>query len=233
MKKVLVLLLVIALYNCDLVSDNSSEENKDSMDIRFVLETKNMSQTVANVYLEGRDGNLVTGSTVLVRNTENVATLVGFDFTKGCYSGNIPASSDGKYSVEIISKLLDDKKTQTVEHFILEKTPTIKGLVDSDGNDATLGGELKLKSDISLTWELVDNSTTYQVKILKDGKEVFVSTSKENTLIIPADTLKDSGQYSIFISAQYISGDPLFEKNNYYSYSEKVGTTLLFNGNRP
>lgn len=232
MKKGLLILLAVVSFSCDLGSNSSSETKKDSMDIRFVLETKNMVQTVANIFLEGNDGNLVTGSSVIVRNSENVATLIGFDFTKGCYSGNIPASSDGKYSVEIISKLLDEKKTQTVEHFTLEENPTINQLVDSDSNDATLGGELNLNSDISLTWNSVSNSSIYQIKVLKNGKEVYVSTSKENTVIIAADTLKESGQYSVFISAQYISGDPLFEKENYYSYSEKVGTTLLFNGNK-
>lgn len=228
MRKILVLIVILSLYNCSLGKDDVSSEK--TLDIRFIIETKNKQQTSANIFLEGSDGNLVTGSTVIIINSENVATLAGFDFTKGCYSNYIPSTLNGEYSIEVISSLLDKKRVQKVEHFILLEAPLINQLADSEGNRALTGDTLNISEEINLSWDLVKESTIYQIRILKNGKDIYTGSSKDNSIIIPGNTLKEEGQFSVYITAQYISGDPIFEKSNYYSYSEKIGSTLIFNG---
>lgn len=223
----IIILLACILVSCSLAPVPENPQPK----IRFRLERNHNEQTRARLLMEGADGNMITGSTVLLTTSDNVVHILDFSYNEGCYTGSVPPSSFGEYKVEVISNLLEERLIQKVEFHTLSSVPAIENLVDLSGRRALSGETLDLSQEITVSWKEVPGATVYQISLYREGKEVLLLSSDKNSVTLHPGTLSDTGTYSVTISAQYISGDPLFSQYNYYCFSEVKSPSLIFHGN--
>ncbi len=219
-----VLLISLGLTGCSLAQQDSDR----SVNIHMILESRESYNGRASVYLEGPDGNYLTGSRVMIENSGGAVNLLHFDIDAGCYEGEIPYSADGHYTVLVDGTLLDTPYSKTIDHYVLRESPDITLLQDSSGASALSGESLGTGNEIRLSWKKSSQATVYQICLYKNGSLVHLETSPENTAIIQGEVLSGEGNYSCQIKAQYIGGDPLLRNQNYYSYSEKGGSSLYF-----
>jgi len=219
------IVLSLFLFGCDVTQPING---KDALNMRVAIETKYQQDSYANVFLEGADGNLITGSTVLVVNSNAVAALLNFNFQESCYRGVLPPSADGQFNIEVISSLIEGKKTQKFSHYRLVEKPNLKILRDSNGVSALDGEILGVGNNITISWSNVSYANVYQVAIQKNGIECFVISTDKLSIIINSQSMPGAGAYSCKITAQYIKGDPLFTDKNFYSYSEAPGASVYF-----
>ena len=196
--------------------------------VRIVIETLTGQASNAKVYVEASDGNLLTGARVVIHNSSFAASLMDFSFTEGAYTSTIPPSSDGKYTVTVQSSVLEEKFTQTVVHYILTESPQITLLQDELANSALSGATLEVGKNVNIEWSASPYATVYQVRIRKDGTEVLVQTVSGTSVSIAPSDISLAGAYTVSITAQFVEGDPLLENSNYYSFSEKVASSVLF-----
>lgn len=196
--------------------------------VRIIFESPIGGASTARVLVEGSDGNLVTGATVVVRNSAGAAVLLGFSYDDGAYTGVIPASTDGEYSITVDSSLMAEAYTRTVTHRVLEDGPDITLLQDESAASALSGATMDRSQALNIGWNAVSNATVYQVRILRTGSEVLVSSVAGTSFTLPAGTLTAAGSYLVQVNAQYIAGDPLLLDADYYCFSEAAGPSVLF-----
>ena len=225
MKYILFVLLIgLGLAGCSMAQEDSDR----SVNIHMVLESRGSYNGRAYVYLEGPDGNYLTGGRVMIENSGGVVNLLHFNIDEGCYEGEIPFSADGQFSLLVDSALLDRPYRQKIDHYVLTESPDITLLQDSSGASALSGESLGIGRDIRLSWKKSAHATVYQIRLYKNGILLHSETSTENSSIILGKNLSGEGNYTCQIKAQYIGGDPLLRNQNYYSYSEKGGASLYF-----
>jgi len=182
-------------------------------------------ENTAAVFIEARDGNLVTGANVTMHNSTGVSCLLKFSFNEGAYTAPVPPSSDGVYTFTIQSALFSEPYTQNVDHFRLTASPQITLLQDESAHSALAGARLNANEKINVAWSAVEHATVYQVLI--GGDALYAGTVTGTATTIPALNTGVAGTYTIMVTAQFIGGDPLFESENFYSYSEKAGSSVL------
>ena len=90
MKRILNLLFPFLLLGCQAAAGSN-------LSVRYILESESSSASKIQVFLEGSDGNSVTGSTVVVCSNGGVVNLLNYDYDEGCYQGDLPVESTGTY----------------------------------------------------------------------------------------------------------------------------------------
>lgn len=218
------LLVGLLFYGCS-VTDTSSDSDPT---IRIVIESLASQASTAKVYVEASDGNLLTGARVVISNSSLVASLMNFSYTEGAYTSAIPPSADGKYTVSVQSAALKKDFTQTVDHYILSESPQISLLQDELANSALSGASLVVGKSVNIEWSVSSHATVYQVRIKKGGTEVCVQSVSGTSVNILSSNIGAAGAYTVAITAQFVAGDPLLDDDNYYSFSEKEGSSVLF-----
>lgn len=198
------------------------------LQVRIVLVSRFGQASTAKAYVESTDGNLLTGARIVIRNSDGVSSLLNFDFAESAYLALLPPSTDGNYDITIHSILLKDSFSQTIKHRVLSDSPQIIVLQDEAAHSALSGGTLNTNKIINVEWTPVADATVYQITVNKGGSAVFVQSVSGTAIGIPATNLGTAGTFSVSVMAQYITGDPLLETENFYSYSEKTGSSVLF-----
>lgn len=217
-------LIALSLLTCDFDTEN---QNASGLAIRASLQTLNAGNTEARVMLEGPDGNSVTGGTVIFRTRTNVVKILDYDFSKGVYHGFLPPSSGGVYSIEVNSRLLPGLYTQPVPHHILTERPAIT-LLSDHVSSALVGQPLRRDHEILIGWSSIPDATVYQVLVTSGVVTVYAGSTSDTSLVIPAGTFSATGLHAVSVKAQYIRGDPVFRRHNYYSMSDRSGITINF-----
>jgi hypothetical protein len=172
-----------------------------------------------SVYLEGSDGDCVTGAKICAANPAGEVQVLGFDQARGCYYDCFDTQLSGEYRVRIDSVLLGSTpKIFSIEHDPPSGAPTAIQCTDSGGNNALVGQSLRRDEAISLKWAEVPGATLYSVQ-LSDGTELaYEGTAETNNLVIPAGAMP-SGSYDVRIEAQWLEGDPYLITTDTYSAS--------------
>lgn len=225
MKKYYLVLIVILLFGCEL-SDSSNCRN--TLNLRIAVHSKNTLRTEVCVYIEGFDGNYLTGCTVIVLNSSGVASLLGFNLDKGCYYSEIPVSEDGVYEIRVNSSLLDDTIVKYFEHHVLKMKTELELFQNNSGASALSGETLSSEVPIQIGWSEVQEASIYQLEVYKAGNLVLVRSIPTTVTVIEPGALMPGTDYYCKIDAQYIKGDPLFESTFYYSFSEVSGSSFYF-----
>jgi hypothetical protein len=198
---------------------------------RVSVESEKTDTAAIRVYLEGNDGNLVSGALVIVRSGQNASMKLDFDYTGGVYAGDYPLPPDGKLYVEVRSVLLDEPINLNILHKPVTIQPAIQTFQDADGNSALHGQHLQYASKMQIGWNSCGEGIVYQA-IIKDAFGVVYSKATEALMIeIPADIIPAGMGYTAQVIAQRIEGDPFFITHNYYSAAVNKGSLMIFNVN--
>lgn len=213
---------MVAIAGCGLAASCAAR----GIDVRAVLESDASSNLSMRVYVEGDDGNGVTGALVLVETPTSESSLLSWDSSLGCYHDTIPDAESGNYGLTVRA-FLDSKRFEiTVPHQVMSTRPLLKAISTADGSDALGGASLDRSCDIAVAWSAVAGASAYRLEARRAGIVVYASSSLETDCVIPAGSLRDAGSTAFSVLAQFRSGDPLFEAARYCSSSTAVGPTV-------
>jgi hypothetical protein len=195
---------------------------------RVSVESEKTDTADIRVYLEGNDGNLVTGALVIVKSEQNTALKLDFDYTEGVYADSYPIPPDGRLYIEIRSALLNEPMKLSILHKPVLVRPAVQTLQDESGKSALYGQSLQYDLVKQLGWNNCGDGIAYQV-IIKDAFGiVYEKTTEALTIDIPAKSIPPGTGYTVQIIAQKINGDPFFITNNYYSAAVNKGSLVSF-----
>ncbi|QEN04432.1 hypothetical protein EW093_06880 [Thiospirochaeta perfilievii] len=225
MKKLLTLFLVI-LLSCDL--DDKIDE--PTLKIRSVLEVSTTSEIKAKVYLEGVNGQAINGALVYILTPYNQMNLLDFDYDIGCYTAFLGSPITGTYSIAVESRAYKDL-TREIDFVNLGEDLDFILIQDDSGHDALYGQDISLNGKLSITWDILNNISLYQVKVTKPDGTVYEVSTIENSVLLDNSVLDVKGNYSIQLLAQYIYGDPLFQSFDYYAVNELYSSRFYFEVN--
>lgn len=215
------------LLSCNLLSIEEKDGDRE-INMRIALESVKNEGNHVRVFLEGKDGNFLTGSTVIIVNSQGVVNLLGFSFEKGCYIGEIPFSVDGIYKIMVDSVLMRNTLVQEINHYILLEDSEIQVLQNPQDLSALEGETLDIAKGLQIGWSSVEHATVYQIMLYYEGNLCYLGTASSTSLTLEPEQLKGSGLYTCQIVAQYISGDALMLQENFYSFSQTSGSSVNF-----
>jgi hypothetical protein len=197
--------------------------------VRASVESEKTDTAAIRVFLEGNDGNLVTGALALVKDEQNKSMKLDFDYAGGVYTGEYPLPPDGRLYIEIRSVLLDEPATLSILHKPVTIQPAIQTFQDASGKSALHGQYLQAASNKQIGWHSCGEDIVYQV-IIKDAFGVVYSKATEALIIdIPANSIPAGMGYTAQVVAQRINGDPYFITHDYYSAAVNKGSLMIFN----
>lgn len=195
---------------------------------RTVVESSAGGDAKIQVYLEGADGNMLTGAAITVTDYQNRYEMLPFVQDDYCYVGTFPVPSDGVLDFFIDSNGIDESLSYSVPHRTLSEAPTITVFQDSSGDSVLSGESLDSALTIQIGWEKPDVNAVCIVNVRDQFGSVFSLSTKATSCLIPAGTLTAGKSYGLIVSAQLLYGDPTFKSYAYYSVSSVTGPRLGF-----
>lgn len=219
MKRYLILFFILSLLFTTSCNDSNSGTSDNGISVRAILESEESSTVDIKVYVEGADGNALTGAVVLVSDSQNKVTNLEFDSDKYCYTGSAPVLSDGMFIFKVNSLAVADMEEFTVPHTILSIKPVVSTFQDADGNSVLSGQALSSSKEIQVAWNSVGSDIVYQVTVKTALRTLYSVSTNACNISIPASSITAGTNYMFEIIAQKIYGDPYFQNANYYSVS--------------
>jgi len=207
------------LASCEIASPTSIADTKVSIISQYG------SNVQVSVYLEGSDGNYLTGARVSVTNPANEVQILGFNETMGCYFGTFTDLLSGTYAVKIWSALLASPENFSIDHEVPDGAPTVSQCSDASGDNALTGQTLNANEAITLRWSTLDNVTAYSVQVNQNAIQAYASSADGGTITIPANILA-TGSYTIKLTAQWLAGDPYLLNTDTYSASQSQSSSF-------
>lgn len=200
--------------------------------IRISLFSPINDKIEAKVFIEGRDGNIVNGAIVSVKDTSNTITILDYDFQKGCYYKLINKSSSEEYIFTVNSRLFSSPKVYTIPHTCLEDTIDVKNIemVNKTGESYQNYDSFDTSYPIRITWASAVEGCTYKVTIRTPISVLYEISTNNKTIELPANTIPANTNYVYLqIQQQKSYGDIYFQTDNYYSVSVYSTGNITFN----
>jgi hypothetical protein len=211
----LILAMCFTFFSC---KDPPVEEPEPPR-IRAVLKSTGTGGVRASVFVEGPDGNSLSGAVVTVLDTRNALLQLNYDSVACSYNGimeELPGEST--YKVEVTTIRYPEKLNLTVPYSRLSVAPNITVFQDATGNSVLHGHSLESSQPVQIGWEGSGGGVVYQATIKTALKTVYSVSTNANTVSIPAGAIP-FGSYLLELSAQKIHGDAFFRSSSYYSLS--------------
>jgi hypothetical protein len=123
---------------------------------------------------------------------------------------------------------MEGEQRLTVPHTVLSTGPSVLDARDASNRSSRSGAALDPAESISLSWRAVDGVSAYQILIYRAGEIIMVASSAEPVYALPASSLPAASLVSASVSAQWLSGDPLYETAQYCSMSSADGPSFSF-----
>jgi len=198
---------------------------------RVSIVSQNTNIADVNVEIEGLDGNLVSGAVVLVSNSVNGVNKCSYDPATWSYNGKYPIPADGLINIIINSILSPVPVTYSIFHRQIINKPIINVFEDSSGASVLLGMALDFLNEVQIGWTSCGEGIVYHISIKSSLQTLYEASTESLTHFISGGKFAISpGQiYYLQVNAQRIIGDPLFQKNNYYSAAIRTGDIISFN----
>lgn len=231
MKKNLISTLLIVFLVIFISCSNSSTSYESEM-VRIALASPYNDKVEARVYIEGLDGNIVTGAVVSVKDSANSITILNYNFQQGCYYGLVNKASGGEYTFTVNSRLFKTPKEYIVPHLYLENTIDIKKIemLNQIGESYQNYDTFNTSLPIRITWPSSVENCTYKITIKTPAKVLYEVSTNNKTIEIPANTIPAGTNYVYLqIQQQKLYGDILFQNANYYSVSVYSTGSINFN----
>lgn len=208
--------------------NTATQENKSDIRVRITIESEKSEVATVKVYVESQTGNSITGALVIIRNNQNSTAIIPYDSSNSCYYVQYPIPLDSELIITVDSLASDSTKEFVIPHTLLTTGANITSFRDSIGNSVLSGQYLKKDNDIQISWDSVCEDAVYFVTI-KTALETKLQLSTKNTsILIPANSISSAGTYYVQIQTQKIFGDPLFKTASYYSVSVYSNSNLGF-----
>ena len=187
--------------------------------VRAALKATGTGGVRATVFVEGPDGNSLSGAVVTVKDSRNALLQLNYDSVACSYNGvteELPGESS--YHVEVGTILYPEKISLTVPYSRLSVAPNITVFQDAAGNSVLHGQTLKSSQPVQIAWAGNGEAAVYQATIRTALRTVYSVSTNANTVTVPAGAVPP-GAYILELSAQKIQGDAFFNSSSYYSLS--------------
>jgi hypothetical protein len=204
--------LCFLFFSCD----NSSQEQPR---VRAVLRSTGTGGVRATVFVEGPDGNSLSGAVVTVKDPRNALLMLNYDSVACSYNGiteELPGETS--YHIEVGTILYSQKISLTVPYSRISEAPNITVFQDAAGNSVLHGQTLESSQPVQIGWAGSGEAAVYQATIRTSLRTVYSVSTNANTVTVPAGAIP-SGAYILELSAQKIQGDAFFNSSSYYSLS--------------
>lgn len=225
--KIFSIIIFVSIHLLTGCGDSAGSANGD-IEIRAILESEGSSSVDFRIYVEGSDGNALTGSVVLVSDSISRVTNLEFDPDTYCYTGSANISPDGMFNIRVDSNAVDGAQTITVPHTVLSLKPVVTTFQDADGNSVLSGQSLISASPIQIAWKSAGTGVVYQVTIKTALSTVYAVSTGACNISIGASKIPAGTDYYLDIVAQKIYGDLYFITDNYYSVSVIRSASVYF-----
>jgi hypothetical protein len=208
----LILAVCFIFFSCD-----NSEPTMPR--VRAVLKSTGAGGVRATVFVEGPDGNSLSGAMVTVKDTRNALLQLNYDSVACSYNGiteELPGESS--YDVEVATIISPRKINLTVPYSRISVAPNITVFQDAEGQSVLHGQNIKSNQPVQIGWAGSGEAAVYQVTIKTALRTVYSVSTNANTVMVPAGVVPP-GSYVLELSAQKIQGDAFFNSSSYYSLS--------------
>lgn len=196
--------------------------------IRTFIQSEGLGIVEINIYIEGVDGNSLTGAFVAVSTDSLSYTYMKYSPEECCYKGSMQGTSCNKYYFIVDSILFQNRVTFSIQHEQLTDKPVVSVLSDAAGNSGLNGEELNADLPIQICWTQPSSNCTYIVSIRTATETVYSVSTQNSTVYLPPETLSNGLNYYVKIQAQKSYGDILYNKENYYSVNVLDSINLGF-----
>ncbi len=192
------------------------------------LRSENGNGVKLSAMVAGVDGRTLDGARVVAVNPAGTAILLNFNTINNRFEGYFDGEINGNYSVRCGGISEYDDVELHIKHFILQDKPVIEMLRDVTGSSALNAEQLDVNTDIILDFNDVNGANRYRIVIYGNNGVVYSLGVVNSNGIVPAKSLLSGSNYFICVEAQFITGDPLFEKESYSSESVVSGDKFYF-----
>lgn len=203
----------------------ATEASPSGISIKSRVESSSDGATLVRAYLEGPDGNQVTGARVLVSSPEGSVSQLDFSLNRGCYFVDLDNSSSGNYLLTVDSTLLSKPRQVTIPLKTLAVAPVLAEVSDDDGSDALIGESLSTHASTTVRWSPVPDASLYVVKVSFGATVAWKRSTADPFCEIPEASIS-AGNYTLQVRAQYMQGDPYLVDTDTFSGSESPPTSL-------
>jgi hypothetical protein len=198
---------------------NTAQDTTVQPLVRAALKSSGSGSIKAQVFVEGSDGNALSGAVVIVKEDNNSLLQLLYETSTCSYSGVLEEKTGRtNYIIEAASILSGGIISLKVPYTKLAAAPNVTIFQDADGNSVLKGQHLSGRQSIQIGWDDCGENVVYVLIIRTSLKTIYTVTSNACTVTVPPDTIP-AGAYLLEISAQKIHGDVYFRSFPYYSVS--------------
>ncbi len=215
-------LLTFIFFSC------SFFEKDENINVRVSIQSSNNETYEVRVFVEGLDGQIITGASVIIINNNNQITHIPFNTSEWCYFTEVNIINDEIYKLHVDSVLLENPLKIEIPCSPLKNKPIITSIQDSSGTSVFLGNNPSSSKDIQIVWDSCGDDVVYYLTIKNAFSTVYLSSTEQNQLIIPAESLESGINYYTTVQAQKINGDPMFKTYSYYFVSVTESSQVGF-----
>ena len=164
MKTKIFLTLITALFLFSCANSADMQPN-----VRAALRATGTGSIRATVFVEGADGNSLSGAIVTVKDKRNAIVQLNYDSVVCSYSGlleELPGETN--YIIEIMTILSKENIKLTVPYARLQDAPEVTVFQDMAGNSVLHGQSIDSKQPVQIGWSGSGAGIVYQQ--IQDGK---------------------------------------------------------------
>ncbi len=209
--------------------ENPAQESSQARSrVRAAFRSGGNNVIKASVFVEGPDGNSLSGAVVTVTDNRNSMQQLNYNSSSCSYDGVLEeVTGDTAYILEVLSILSDDVIRLSIPYSKPENAPNVIVFQDANGNSVLNGQPILKGQAIQIGWANCGEDVVYQLTLRTSLENVYVVSSNACTVTIPAGTIP-AGAYILEITAQKIYGDMYYRSFPYYSASTISAPMLSF-----
>ena len=210
--KILAVIVCLLVFSCDTQGDIKPN-------VRAALKSTGTGSIRATVFVEGADGNSLSGAVVTIKDKRNAIVQLNYDSAACSYNGLMEEfPGESSYNVEVATILSKEKITLTVPYLRLSSAPEVIVFQDMAGNSVLHGQAIDSNQPVQIGWSGSGEGVTYQVTVRTALKTVYAVATNAHNVTVPAGSIP-AGSYLLEISAQKVYGDAYFRNSPFYSLS--------------
>jgi len=131
--------------------------------VRAALRASGSGSVRAMVYVEGADGNSLSGAIVTVKDDRNAIVQLNYDSAACSYNGlleELPGNTN--YIIEVISILSKENIVLTVPYSRLTSAPEVTVFQDMAGNSVLQGQSIEANLPVQIGWSGSGDGVVYR-----------------------------------------------------------------------
>ena len=192
-------------------------QNVSLYQVRSSVVSNGKNSAYVYVWPENLDGNIVSGAVVSVTDSSHKVYNCEFNSGKQVYFSEVDSDSE-TCVITVKSALLSDIFRKVIPYKKVSTKPEPVTFSDASGNSVLKGGILNRDEQIQIAWNALGDCFSYTAKVSSAVNEYWRCSTDACSVFIPENELS-SGLYNLEITAQWTSGDPFYESEDYFCES--------------